>query len=90
MRERGLESATLIADSPGSFQVAVAAKSELPAPIRYDVRLEGPPRPLAERDRRMATAERLESEGKRLATAAVPSLDEASRALRSALEIGEA
>lgn len=87
MRERGLESATLIADGPGSFQVAVAARSELPAPIRYSVRLETPPHPIADRDRRMAAAERLETDGKRLATAAVPSLNEASRALTAALEI---
>ena len=87
MRERGLESATLMAGAAATVAVAVSARAETQARVPYDVRLEGAPHPATERDRQFASAERLETDGKRLVTAALPAPGPALIALRQSLQI---
>jgi CHAT domain-containing protein/tetratricopeptide (TPR) repeat protein len=86
MRERGLETATLIAVAAGTFEIAISLKGDLTEPVPFELRLDGQPRPVSDRERLQASAEQLETEGKRLATAATPSPAEALRALKEALD----
>lgn len=87
MRERGVESATLIAESDDTFQIAIAPKGPLSARIQYNISVDGEPHPVTPADQKSAAAERLESDGKRLATGDRPVPAEALFALRSALSL---
>lgn len=87
MRERGVESATLIAEGADTFQIAVVPQGTPSAPISYHVSVDGEPHHTTPADQKSAAAERLESDGKRLATGSRPVPAEALAALRSALSL---
>src|SRR3989442_6568842 len=70
-RERGVESATIVAAASGVFTIDVSpADPRTNSSTPYEVRLEAPPHPTTAGDRLRQRAERLVSEGRRLASAA--------------------
>jgi CHAT domain-containing protein/tetratricopeptide (TPR) repeat protein len=68
-RERGVESATIVAAESGVFTIDVRMPNPpIGTDTPYDVRIETPPHPVTARDRLRQQAESLVSEGRRLAS----------------------
>jgi CHAT domain-containing protein len=88
-RERGVESATIVAAASGVFTIDVRpADPRTSSSTPYEVRLEAPPHPTTAGDRLRQGAERLVSEGRRSAsTAAVEEQRAALDQLRASLPL---
>jgi CHAT domain-containing protein len=87
-RERGVESATIVAAASGVFTIDVRpADPRTTSSTPYEVRIEAPPHPTTARDRLRQRAEQLVSEGRRLASTAVVQEQAALDQLRAALPL---
>ena len=90
MRERGLESVTLVADEARAFTIAVRAKRADQPRTRYRIGLDSAPHPTTDHDRQRQTAEGLETAGKQLVSDAPPKSLEALARFGGALRVWRA